>query len=282
MKFLITTSKGFGLLDNGKLNMIHETDDKRMFGITWDKDHIYVSHNKPPSSVIMVFDKKFNYIREFGNGNLHDVHQLYYSRSGKLYAVNTKENQIDVWNGQAWSVFTWRPRGGKNHFNSVWDDDEGNLYCIEHNRHFTPVRRSRVYMFDKNHKRLDSFQVGRGAHNIIRIRDNFFICSSCDFTFLEYSMRTREVVNERDMPDEHILSYDFWHPRGLCFDGKTFYIGLSEWLPRDRQRFALKAAIAMTDEKLKFKGFIEVPNVGQIYDLRLLDTPDLAHNRIPF
>jgi len=283
MKFLITTSKGFGLLDNGKMTMIHETDDKRMFGITWDRDNIYVSKNLPDHSTIMVFDKNFKFIRDFSNGkNMQDVHQIFYSRTNKLYVCNTKNDRIDVWDGKRWSDFTWRERSSKHHFNTVWEEADGTLYFIEHNRHFTPIRRSRVYMLDRNHKIKDSFQIGRGAHNVFVDGAKMYINSSCDFTFLMYSKQSKEVMLERDMPDEHIFSYDYWHTRGLCFDGNTFYIGLSEYLPRDRQNFALKAAIAMVDKNLKYKSHIEVPDVGQIYDMRLLDAPDLAHNGIPF
>lgn len=288
VKFLITTSKGLGLLDGDKLRMISETDDKRVFGITWNDRQVFVSRNTPTHSVIDVYGRDLRKTGEIKNtAHMQDVHQIYWT-NGNLYCCNTKHNQICWWDGKRWDWFSWRPdRDGKHHFNSIWADGDGNLYFIEHNRHKVPTRRSRIYMFDRHHQRKDSWQVGRGSHNVYREGATFWVNSSCDFTFVRYNTKSKEIIHEVDMPDQHIYSYDFWHTRGLCFDGDRFYIGLSEWLPRDRQRFAMKAAIAVVsaDKKrgqMKYERYIEVPGVGQIYDIRLIDKPDLAHNGIPF
>lgn len=283
MKFLVSTSKGLWIVDNGVPKPIVESGDKIFFGITWDGEKVYAVRRTDAKNFLLTFDKEFKQLSETVIPGVIDAHQIhYYNR--RLYVANTRFNRITFCENDLWKDFAWAPCGRDvNHINSIWNDDEGLLYFLEHNRNNIPMWRSRVKVFTRQKHQVADYQVGFGAHNVIRVEKKYLvICSSNNFSLIKYDTNKREIVNECHIGKARPMQYEWWFTRGLAYDGNNFYVGMSEYEPRDRRLFSVRGGICVVDNNFNIKNIIELPNMGQVYDLRIMNGKDFAHNGIDF
>ncbi|MBU2685825.1 MAG: hypothetical protein KKF27_21500 [Gammaproteobacteria bacterium] len=284
MKLLISTSKGYYVVNNDKsLTPVLVTEDKKSYGISWNKEQVFFCRQFPDHSKILIYDKKLKPVKEIRCNDIMDGHQLYWSEP-YLYICNTRFNRIHIWHPvNGFKDFAWNRCGkDRNHINSIWQHDNGDIYFIEHNRHINPSRRSRIKIFDKNLNYKSDIQAGRGAHNVFRRNADLYLCSSNDYSLIKYDCNKKEVIEEINFPDQGILSTEFWLTRGLAYDGNKFYVGLSRWCPREERIKSTNGAIAIVDNQFRLIEYIALPDMGQVYEIRLMDGIDLAHNRIKF
>ena len=282
MKLLVSTSKGIFVVEDKTVTPIYVTEDKRVFGISWNRENVFIVKQNPDHSMIVILDKRLKQVREVKAEGVMDAHQILWAEN-KLFICNTRFNRITIWDGKGFKDFAWaRCARDINHINSVWQADNGHFYFIEHNRHQCPIRRSRVVIFDKNLSPVSNYQTGRGAHNIFRSGADLYICSSNDYSFIKYDINKKEVVRELDFAGEGILSTEFWISRGLAYDGKTFYVGLSQYLPRNARKDSHCGAITMINNDFKLINHVSLEDMGQVYEIRLMSGIDLAHNKIQY
>ena len=285
MKLLVGTSKALIMIDDSG---VHEIDryGGQFYGVTWDDKQIIVSckGSKAHGTFLRYYDHSFNKIKDFKSNTINDVHQIAMDKKNGLWVTSTGRNSLVLVNGkECKEIKIGRRRRDINHINSVWVDGDSLWLCF-HNKWKSPHNYEsefRKYPATKDinvARPLKEIKVGRGCHNVYEKDGYLFLCSSNQYSFMKYDLETSEIVNTLNTTKLNIFGKTYWHCRGLAYDGKYFYVGLSLHARREIRHDVEIGGIMVVDENLKLVSLISLEKIGQVNEIRCLDKPDFAHN----
>lgn len=276
---LVSTVTALLLVRSGKVEEV-ETQRAAYYGITWNRDHIFVACAfRETTSKILTLNKWFDVLHRV-NVPERNIHQLLW-HDDKLFAALTERNAIGVINPKTGSVRTvYRTGGavidgviGEDHVNSIWADTAGEIVICEHRQSTRFDRPSRIRFFDRGFSFRDEILIGRNAHNVYCEGGSLFINDSSNWRLIEVGLLDKEVRRE--------VAFDAF-PRGLARFEHGWVVGLSEDAPREARNSGSSRLVLLNDtwevvEELVLK------DCGGVHGVRVLGPQiDLAHNRIPF
>ena len=284
MQCLIGTYHNLLYWDGSEVRVVREGIH---YGVTWDHGYIYASYNPQhePVSRIEVYDSRLNYLDILPISDLQSVHQIYWYE-GKLYITNTAHNRIDVWDGTC--VVKWDYTDGLPlkpfqrlvdtlHINSIWTDGV-RWYICEHGYKFPPAR-IRVFDMDLNQIHLIDMDYevhdDLNTHNVYLDDEYMYICRHRRIGIRDHAGNlVRSIFPHGDDESTFLL-------RGLARTAEHFYVGESTYAPREL-RGEGDSDILILDEDLNLLDTIPLKGVGQVYDIRVTDEIDYAHNGVPY
>lgn len=249
------------------------------YGISWNSRRFFIAiRGRPPGEpeFISVYDKD---LKPLGNiedpgGLFRDLHQILW-HDGRLWVMSTGYNKVvtvdmggkfnewdpnpDVPEGKDSGV---RPPRDYNHFNSIYfADSRCNLAA--HNFE----RGAEIWEFTyPDLEFVDIIPYGHQIHNVFKIGGQL------------YSL---DDPRREEMSSGGFLRPPFGYGRGVAIN-ERIYVGMSKFEPsREIRRQRKKADICVYKKDFEFERKISV-NMGEIYEVRILDRPDKAHTGVPF
>ena len=250
------------------------------YGISWSNSNVYVlrrwGKRTEGSGEVVILDGQ---LEEVGilPGDFPDGHQIFY-KDGKVYVTATSKNAIgvvDVDTGcvefRNWTQFTY----DVNHLNSIWHDDVDfwvgmHNYAEKEDSEFETSQVVRINnSFDSVSK---SIAIGSGLHNVVVMDDVLYVCSSGDGKIVAYDLWTDTIVNE--------LYIGEWL-RGVSITRDFVVLGSSATLPKEL-RATGDSGLFLLDREFNVLDHRVITGCGPVYDLRVINLPDYAHNGISF
>lgn len=250
------------------------------YGATWDTENIYVTERvNQRRGIIHVFDKEFNRTGQLPL-NPHAPHQMYWW-DGILYITDCSQgDRLLLWDGSDARIVQWqRPDGHRLHTNSIWCDGE-RFYALEHRGTKVPKW---VRVLDLSFNSIDHIALTRemfpqrkrvlhGAHNVYAEDGTLYVYDPT--AILQYDLTSK---NCRAIVPHQLMNTRY--ARGLARVPGKFFIGLSE-ARRRSERWKGDALVLVTDDDFNTLDVLSLENTGSLQEIRAIDGPDLAHNRI--
>ncbi len=275
--FLVTTVNGLFLVENGLPKKLLKW---RFFGITWNKEEIFLAHMMSPKILIWKGEQHIDEMKTVPfNYRTDDVHQLLWWH-GSLYVVHTGWNRVEVWKDKEQILsFQWHPletegEQSLQHINSIWCD-HSNFYIVEHNRGKLPVciRVFNTRFIETNVHYFSDIEThhNNGLHNI-------YIENGILYTLSVNNFIMRNLLTGIDTVLDIRSHKDIGYLRGFAKDDKFFYIGESNVSSKEDRRKG-NSSIIILDENYDIVKVIELEGSGDCHDIRLLKN-DYAHNNI--
>lgn len=259
---LVTTSRSLLLLDPTRA-CAERIDAGRglYYGIEQTATAIYVAARRRMVSSDIPIDSERGAILRFDRAlesahvieadfPLRDLHQI--RRVGtRLFVTCSHDNLIAILDGGTWSK--WFPLGepdtpplDRNHFNTI-ELIDGHLCVVAHN-----FGDSELLFFDPDTLRLRSrIPLGRHAHNVWRSDGEWMTCSSSEGRLVGSAGTSLEVGG---------------FPRGICWTGTRWFIGLSEVAERTERDFT-DAGIAEVDAVGQVSRVLHLPAEGLVLEV---------------
>ena len=273
--FLLSGARDLILVDGNKTRVLH-TGYGIYYGISWDKDNIYVAHRTGLHDIgpdVSMMDRNYKVTRSVP-GDFSDVHQILYAND-KLYATVTSYNSIGVFDGNQTVLANWTGvKEDKNHINSIWFD--GKYFWVGyHNfvaKHGTSEY-SRVVKVNQDLTTvLDAFDLGRDIHSVFVDGDLLYVGDSANGRLTVLNMKTKK---------ESFVDIGMW-TRGIAVTDEYILVGASIFAPR-RSRLLGHGQVSLLDrETLDIVDTRVFDDVGAVMEIRVVDQVDYAHNEIPF
>ena len=275
--FIVAGYSSIALVHDNKCNIIVNNDDVCYYGITWDSDYIYFGHrNKqhPNIGTVSVMTSDYNIIDRVPD-NFPDVHQILYVNN-KLYVTITAHNSIAIFDGKEVTMKNWTSTTlNLNHINSIWFDDEYFWLCY-HNKvsHQDIFHNSQIIKMNKELTSIvEFFEFGKDIHNVYMDDEWLYTCDSVSNRLCALNVHTKEQKS---------VDIGMWI-RGLAVTDNYIIIGGSIIGKNDEERQKGDAKIYLlsrdTLEILDTKLF---KDIGAVYEIRIVDQQDYAHNNILF
>jgi hypothetical protein len=282
IKLLVTTARGLFFVDGQNVHLVQRG---ACYGISWDEYTLYVCHRHPTlHTEIWLFDHSLRLLNKMPAKSVCRVHQaLYDDKHELLYMTNTDRNRVEIWDPAVheFASFNYTGRSDNwNHINSIYRYGEC-IYVGEQNgkRDFN-CRVQEFYDSDLEHP-INTYQLENEGHNIF-IRDGMlYSLMSLDRTLIQMDMATKQIVGRKEfhLPKPHFKDY----PRGFAVGSDFFVIGQSCWgTPQERKDDRAGYVTIVDQETLEIRDVIRLPQVNQVFCLRLISELDWAHNGIPF
>lgn len=276
---LITGARYFGYFCRNRQTVVrlHEGMGP-YYGISWSERLIYVlARNSGDGDTVLCFD---NSLKEVGVINLKrdlDGHQIVYCKSF-LYITATRENSIlrvDPTSGEQ-TTFNWSGYTSDiNHINAISPAEDGTFWISQDNKHGVLSELVRVSL--ESLSILEKFYMGSrdtGTHNI---ENDHIVASGAE------SLLFRRIVHN-DFRLVHVVQEGFC--RGIAFHRRhpghqLVMLGVSRILSRAERMDPFEGYVrVLCGTSYRQLDEIEVPDIGQVHDLRTFDQP--SHNGISF
>ena len=262
------------------------------YGCDWDERHIYVAARDSPDfggkhgEAILRFDRSLRFIDIwYRSREVLDVHQICIV-DGSLWMTNTYYNGFRIIDLETRVETDYFPygngttpgsfeRGDKNHFNTVRFDGKQVLMLANNSVVRAGLRRrkskSRLLVVDPQTLRITKDVAVRGmAGHDVWIEDGAF--RTCD--------SARGVIcGPRN------ASYTSVEPwlRGVAITDRIMFMGKSFQAARDQRAAGNGQLLAIDRKTQKIVSRTEIAGSGGVYDMMLLDEPDLARfGKAPF
>ncbi|MHA2065182.1 MAG: hypothetical protein ACXABY_12470 [Candidatus Thorarchaeota archaeon] len=253
------------------------------YGLSWDEDRLFLGDRRGAGGdKLYIYDKDFHEI-ESPNMILNHHHQIFYLGK-KLYITDTGMDRVAIWDGESTVYRDWNYEIRKeynkhehdrdmHHINSLWapSRDSQEIWVGYHNMTFYSNRPSEVKVMDLDlTKVLRSYTIGESLHNIFMDDHKLYICNSGKEELLEYhtgNFRTRQLGIGR------------W-TRGLGATSDYFVVGgsmIGMGLEREGGNLTLSLVHRPSWEVVDRRN---LEANGAVFELRIVDQPDLAHNGI--
>lgn len=285
MKYLLGTARGMYLVTEDTIQRVYR---RWIYGITWNEQRVFGIGNK----IVYLFDPKTLRRLECKKvKQLIDPHQAHLCSPWHLYVTNTGLNRVEVWdtrranftsvdwnewNAQNKHCECHRPERLKeipddiNHINSIWFDGAC-FWVTEHN-----LGPSRVKQMSSDFEVLNSYRVGCQIHNIyVEDKRYLYTCDSANDRVVRFDLKQRRVVGSVECKKKNT-----GFPRGLAKSKDRFLVGLSYRVGRNYRNKRADTYVLTLDVDLKILEARRIPEVSQIFEIRLLDEADYAHNQI--
>lgn len=265
--------------DGKRANTVFEAHGKRIYGITWDKEHILIAVGRKGGE-ILVFDGEW---RRQGviqlDHYLQDAHQILWWK-GTLYIVESGCETVLCYRDRKVKRVGWmqcfyeRPK--KPHINSIWCDGK-RFYVVEHWRQQLPKK---VRILDLKWQSQDVLMIGKeifgnepdnGIHNVYI--ENGWLYTLGPGRLIQLDLSSGETsVHQMEGPWPYYL-------RGLARTDGAFYVGMSQFARVRSARTKGESAFAVLDDALKVRDMVTLKDTGPMHEIRAL-VGDRAHNGI--
>lgn len=284
MKAIASSRHAVQIIDLEKMSVVDTirtgSYETLYYGITWNDDFMYLAKRCEccHTQCVEVLDRDLEYVNSivkaaYEDALLWDVHQIQWY-GGRLWITSSGKNSILSCDRDGNDINVWYPNPevqGRdvNHFNSVWFH-AGMVYVVAHNK--AP---SDVWIFKYPELTLvDKHRVGHNAHNIVVVDNNEIVLDSYHGRAVYYA------GGAVSLPDNG-------YPRGLAVKlGKetadnVFVVGNSTNCDREHRSAKKDGSIQVYDGNWNLIGNIML-DMGQVYEIRLLDVSDYAHHGMPW
>lgn len=275
-EFILVSAFSILKCNGTETKVIRELDPtafKTYYGMTWDHlDTIYYTEHSGEGMFtdrdkITLMDDQYDDIKIL-YGAYPNSHQIHYD-NGQLAVTCAASSQlciVDVDTEEGAASFHW----DTEHVNAVFSD--GATWWVNMNN--IPRRNeSEILQIDAAGETLKSLLLGTQVHNIARIGDLLYVCSSGDGRLIVYNLVTDEIDAE--------ISGLNW-VRGLTVTEKNIIIGSSVTETSRVKRFGGGCQVHLLDrETLEMLDTLMFTDIGPIHEIRGT-VGDLAHNGIDF
>lgn len=258
----------------------HEHGHTVFYGITWNEKEIYIAESGSARHChFHIFDKNLNRIGELPIGeDISDPHQILWW-DGKLYVTSANQDSVFVWDGETCrQVCWWEENEPRMHPNSVWCDGE-KFYVVEHRFKEMPKR---IRVFNLDFEIVDCIELTkegfvkarpRGCHNIYVENGVLYMCSP-------------NVIVRHDLTSgkSEPIRFSHWarearRVTGMARPPGKFIVGLQRVAVKEKRGEGNSAFVVMDDD-FKVLDVVPLKDTGGVNEIRAVDGPDLAHNRI--
>lgn len=259
------------------------------YGVSWtlDGQELVLSHSNLQAETLTSMEAYMDSdLGSISIGSRHGEistsapHQLLCT-GDEVVVVNTGRNCLTivdrktllfrhVWiDGVRWDRKSLADRCG-SHYNSVTRHGDF-LYVLAHNWDRGSFIQKLSWPDLKPVERIET--PATSAHNVW-VQDNgeIFVCDSHRGSVVEVrSGRAVWNVGARDNLT-----------RGLASDGKHVYVGQVRVGTRSERAVCDSGVWVLDRETWKLLDFVPLPKSGDVYELRLIDVPDLCHHGVPY
>lgn len=280
--FITTTASDTRIVSDKGDRVIH-TGRGLYYGLSWDYNYIYLlgrNCGHPFGPNIFSLDKDYTEVGTL-NGPFLDGHQIHCDGE-RVYVTATSLNSIEVVDikSNTTSVRNWTPHSiDTNHINSIWKDGDSfwvgyhGWECKEDKGKFKGSSKA-VRVDSTLSTELEGHVVGHGNHNVVRVGDTLFICSSGDHKLVTYDLVSRRTIRSIDT--------GFW-VRGISITDKYIVLGATEVSDFRSGRATGDSGVYLLDRAtLDVLDKKVLRGTGSIYELRVTSEQDHAHNNITF
>lgn len=285
--FLVSGATAIVKWHKGQLSTIASNPSSTggaFYGITWDEKYLYYSRGSERvvfgrDELVAASLEPDYVINTVFPGHFVDAHQIHY-HDGKVYLTVTARNAVaavSVHNQQE-CFYNWTGiNRDTNHINAIWRD--GDFWWVNyHNYSEKPAsafNSSQIVKLSSNFSSiLDSIRIGMGVHNVVRIGDFLYVCSSAENKFLVFNLNSHSVVDTIESLD--------W-VRGMAVTDDYIILGSSEVHADRRKRLQGNATIyLLCRHTIKIIDKLTIYNLGPSHELRCISHNDLAHNGIVY
>jgi hypothetical protein len=276
--FIMTTA--FSIItccDSVYKSVKHADQTTRAFyGITWDEDTIYCSRvlddEDGRSEHLISLGPDFKEI-DVLPGIFSSAHQIHYHENSIAIASPGEETRGWLLDTTTHEAVIWGDNiDNAEHLNAVYRDD--NSWWVNFNNHTLGGKSKIVNLSDDFSTIIETIDIGDQAHNIARVGDLLYICSSGEGKLLVYSLSTKNIVDEVEGLD--------W-VRGLVITDDYILVGSAVKTTDQAQRLNSCTEVHLIDRTtLVVLDTLTFSECGPVYELRGIGPVDLAHNGIAF
>jgi len=240
-------------------------------GVTWTDDHLFIACRN--RCCHKVFVEQWNHDLSLHADQMlpeaNSIHQMIWDeQEQRLWTANAGSDRIIGYRKTLLSPLVFEFGAGRDqwHINSVWCRGGDYLYVTAHNRDNGP---SELWILNKDGLKLSQWTLNRHAHNGCVLGQVNVWLDSLD-------SRINEGELSVTIREEHYL-------RGLAITDTARVVGGSQHTQaRKIRRLDREAWLHVLDDEWQaMREPIELHH-GQIYDIRALDEPDLAHHCTPW
>lgn len=243
------------------------------FGLSWNEENIFLGRRAQDKNrdIIEIYSKSFNRLSivPFFFSDLHQI--LYYKNT--LYITDTGRDCVYKWDEHNIDkVFSLENHQYNRHINSLWFDNNDDLWLACHNWASKNDRNSFCLQLDKSFDIVDRFDIGKDIHNVMVDRNYLYVCDSGNSIFYK--------INLFDKTDKSILFLSGFC-RGLASTEKYLLVGSSPRMCKEQRMETCDCIIYLIDKSsFNIVDKIVFQDIGMSVDLRIVNEPDLAHNKI--
>lgn len=282
-RVLVATHSRFIYWDGEKKHVLLKRphENALYYGITWNEKEIYVAEGAANSrnSRYHIFDKDLNRVGELPIGKgISDPHQILWW-SGKLYITSAAQDSVFVWDGKSIRRIFWMKMGEPRlHPNSVWCDGE-KFYVVEHRYREMPKR---IRVFNLDFEVVGCIEITkkgflksrpRGCHNVYIENGILYMCSPNVIV-------RHDLISGKSRPILFsFLAREAHRVTGMARPPGRFIIGLQRVAVRTERGKGDSAFLVMNDD-FEVLDTVPMKGAGGVNEVRAIDGPDLAHNRI--
>ena len=282
MRFLTSTPRGVFEYNNGKVELKCKG---WVYGLTHSENEIFVFEraNNNTGTKLNLYDKNFQLCYSRNLPEIIDNHQAHYDpKSDRVAIANTRKNCITLFSPNGPHAletrnFSWRPAHSDiNHINSCWNDGS-RWFFLEHNGKSSSP--GKALSFDNHFQNERCVEVPKNCHNVY-VEDNWlFTTYSINSAMVAINMNTGE---KRSGSFKNPINSRSLHTRGLARPGSKdyFLVGGSVHTERGGRLVKIDAVVLKVSNDFKLIEYYVIPDGNQIYEIRILDQPDLAHNGV--
>jgi hypothetical protein len=279
--FVVATVNGVTLVDNDNTKLLH-CGQGLYYGISWDENSIYLLGRSGARSVghpdILTINKDYSVSRKVIDGSFLDAHQIYCD-GPNLYVTSTRLNCVEVVNlstGRSVEKNWTKYKVDINHINSIFKD--GNEFWVTyHNWTSKSGLPSEIVRVDCGlSKELEKHIIEDSGclHNVVKIDNLIYTCSSSSHALLVYDLNTNSVVKK--------VKLGYWL-RGIGISDDYVVLGSTSVSGNRKGRLTGDSEVYLLDRKtLDIIDIKTLKDTGSIYDLRLAGCKDYAHNNIDY
>lgn len=278
---VVATANDVTLVDNDSSRVLH-SGKGLYYGISWDEKYIYLlarsGVRREGHPDILVLDKDYSVQKRVINGSFLDAHQIYCDGTN-LYVTSTSANCVEVVNLSTSLVVekNWtKYKADVNHINSIFKHSS-DFWLTYHN--WTPktgIPSEIVKVNSDLSKELERHTIqGAGClHNVVRIDNLIYTCSSQTHSLLVYDLNTNSLVKD--------IKLGYWL-RGIGITDDYIVLGSTSVSGNREGRLTGDSEVYLLDRpSLNIIDIKTLKNTGSIYDLRLAGCEDYAHNNIDY
>jgi len=276
--FIMSSAFAITTYNNGVCNTIKQVSEggRAYYGITWDESVIYHTRVLDTSDgyieCLVSLDSEYNELSSWA-GNFSASHQICY-HDGNVAIAQVESSSVALVNmEQALNTLDWTVDiDSAEHLNAVWRDNDS--WWVNFNNHAISGRSKIVNVSDDFSTIIETIDIGNQVHNVARVGDLLYICSSGEGKLLVYSLSAKEIIN--------VVEGLEW-VRGLVITDEHIIVGAAV-ATADRE-FRLRACteVHLIDQAtLSIVDTLTFEGCGPVYELRGTGPVDLAHNGIRF
>jgi hypothetical protein len=287
--FLVTCNNRILLVDGYGIRSIFNSidmDDERVFGLTWDTTHVYVSAQHAIRKIAATGEVVACY-----EDYPYDAHQLV--AAGKyVYSTITGNDEIIALSPELkpTTIFSatgrfrppglpiYQPSSDTKHVNSVWVGADS-IWAVYHNN-TEPSVAVELRHANKIEKIREIELLSNNAHNVYVEGGILYSCNSKQGKITKYHLSDGSIEQIAIDPEQFGAPPDSRFLRGITRHSDGWIIGASGVARKEDRQKVMSWVYFVDNNFAPIIGF-PIPFGCSIYDVRLV-AADKAHNGLPF